>query len=123
MMGHTGPITEEPAIVSLVVLLFVFLITFYLVCDSLTRVGGWKNSDGREEGSMLYEDEDGVATEKSQKEHAVAVPRYVVLGSVQVGLLCAFGLSVDASLVSYWGSVVEYWMLVGSWVRHSLLCR
>ena len=64
----------------------------------------------------VYEDEDGVATEASQKEAFATLPRSLLLVSSVVGTLVSIAGSVVSTLRSNEGWYIESWVTVGSWV-------
>ena len=117
IMEGNRSITQIPAIVSLSVFLFVFLVTFCLSYDILTRVSRRQKSDQEINDTSIYEDEDGKATVDSQKQHSAALPTYTVLGGSLVGLLVSLYLSIHNTVTSDQDDVNPLWLIFGSWVR------
>lgn len=66
----------------------------------------------------LYEDEDGIASEKSQEQYVVGFQRHIVLTITGVGNLMALGCSIYSTVHSNEVSTVQDWITFGSWVNH-----
>lgn len=75
-----------------------------------------QKGNGSRISHKLYEDGDGIATEKSQKEYSTIIPRTIAL----VGSIIGFLLSVAASVISTVqpdrALSIENWITFGSWV-------
>lgn len=63
----------------------------------------------------LYEDEDGIASEKSQERYLVRLPRYLVLTSTLVGTFISLGCSIYSSVYPNEVPLLQDWMTFGSW--------
>lgn len=72
--------------------------------------------NGDDEGHKFYEDEDGIATERSQKEYSATLPNYLLLASSAVGSLIALAGSILNTIRPDQGRFVENWITCGSWV-------
>ena len=70
----------------------------------------------------VYEDEDGKATEESQKQFNTFLPRLVALVASMLGVLTAIVSAVLKSLGSQSIEIVDTWLRAGCWVKllHSL---
>lgn len=64
----------------------------------------------------LYEDEDGIATEESQEQCFVKLPRHLVLASTVIGALMSLASSISSSIHPNEEPMVQDWMTSGSWV-------
>ena len=71
------------------------------------------------EASKLYEDEDGIATEETQKEYTAALPKYLALSlsvlGLSISIATAVYTTVSPTLILYF----EHWLSVATWVRMS----
>lgn len=67
----------------------------------------------------LYEDEDGIASEKSQEQYVVGFQRHIVLTSTVVGNLISLGCSIYSTVHPNEVSMVQDWITFGSWVNHN----
>ena len=67
----------------------------------------------------LYEDEDGIASEKSQEQYVGGFQRHIVLTSTVVGNLISLGCSIYSTVHPNEVSTVQDWTTFGSWVNHN----
>ena len=106
------------ATVHLIVFLLNFLLTCYVVWDTLTNTRDHTNSNQEESSLRVYEDEDGTATEESQKHHRASKPKWIALCSASLGLSISILVAVlTATLLSSLSTAaIEYWLAFGSWV-------
>lgn len=74
------------------------------------------SKDSDYEGHKLYEDEDGIATERSQQEYSATFPRYLLLASSAMGALITIAGSIFTTVHPNNGLFVECWIEFGSWV-------
>ena len=65
----------------------------------------------------FYEDEDGTATEESQKEFSVALPTYLALFSAFIGFLSSVTNAVFITVFSIVSLCTESWFIFGCWVQ------
>ena len=63
----------------------------------------------------LYEDEDGKATEESQRNFSTTIPRTLALITVIVGFLISLTYSVLATVGVITAANIESWLQTGSW--------
>ena len=78
---------------------------------------------GRRKGSneeIQYVDEDGAATEESQKAFSAVIPRYLILASAVIGLLLSIAAAVLSTVRPSGIFFLESWLLVGGWVSATL---
>lgn len=67
--------------------------------------------------SRIYEDKDGVATEKSMAEYSVTIPKFILAILITLGLLTAVALGVLATVKPEADSMfVENWINASYWV-------
>ena len=71
----------------------------------------------------LYEDDDGVATEKSQKEFSTLVARAICLGASLSGFLLSLATATVDTADPVHGLKDESWFAFGEWVRTGLSCQ
>ena len=71
------------------------------------------------ETSKLYEDEDGIATEETQKEYTAALPKYLALSFSVLGISVSIGIAVFATVSPTLVLQSEHWLSVATWVRMS----
>ena len=81
----------------------------------LKRVGLGRTR-GHASVQSLYEDEDGIATEESQEQCFVKLPRHLVLASTVLGALMSLASSISSSIHPNEEPIVLDWMTSGSWV-------
>ena len=115
-MEYRDLFTRLPSIIRLCVFLFVFLITSYLTYDILTKARNKEVSDQGEDTTKAYQDEDGVASDESQKERSVTLTKYFTLASVLAGVIISFSFSINATIASSRNLYVDCWVSSGSWV-------
>ena len=66
--------------------------------------------------SKLYEDEDGIATEDTQKEYSAALPKYTALSCSILGFLASIITAVSATVHPTLNLRLELWLSFGIWV-------
>ena len=71
------------------------------------------------EASKLYEDEDGIATEETQKEYTAALPKYLALSLSVLGFSISIGTAVYTTVSPTLILYFEHWLSVATWVRMS----
>ncbi|MCJ1306471.1 hypothetical protein MMC25_000114 [Agyrium rufum] len=64
----------------------------------------------------VYEDGDGVATEKSQKEFSTLIPRSIALASSILGLFLSIACAAYTTVHPSRGLLIESWLIVASWI-------
>ena len=65
----------------------------------------------------VYEDEDGVATEESQKQQASPAAKWIAVLTAVLGFLASISLAIPSSLAA-----VNTWLAFASWVRQRNPC-
>ena len=76
-----------------------------------------RKRNGSQIAHELYEDGDGVATEKSQKEYSTIIPKTVGLVGSIIGFLLSVAVSVISTVQPDRVLFTENWITFGSWVR------
>ena len=110
-------LSSPSAIVGLTALILVFLTSiptfsgFFIGQTSKARV------NIPNETSKLYEDEDGTATEETQKIYTAALPKYLALSCAMLGLSASISMAVYTTVHPVLNLCFEYWLSVGTWVR------
>ena len=72
---------------------------------------------GYDDVHKLYEDEDGTATEETQKEFSVALPTYLALSSAIIGFLASVTNAVFTTIDPTVSLYTESWLIFGCWVQ------
>ena len=106
---------SSPAIVGLTALILVFLLTIPTLSSDLKRVSSARKAHDDGDFQKLYEDHDGVATEKSQKAYSAAVPKYIALASSIIGYLASLAAAVTTTI-----DTADY-LKTESWLQFSIL--
>lgn len=101
-----------PVIANSIALVFVAIVATIVLVIKLRP----NRPNGDDEGHKFYEDEDGIATERSQKEYSASRPSYLLLASSAVGTLIALAGSILTTIRPDQGRFVECWIMFGSWV-------
>ena len=111
----TGP--NVSTIASLTVLILTFLLACCVLWSTLIKARDRSKFD-KEGSSRIYEDEDGVATEESQKHQSVSTPRWISLSACFVGFSVSIFVAILGATNSFGLSAanVENWLALGSWV-------
>ena len=69
----------------------------------------------------IYEDEDGTATEETQKNYSAVIPRYLILVCAVIGLLLSIATSVLSTTQPGGTLFIESWLTFGSWVGYIIV--
>ena len=119
MAGEPEP--DSFTVACLTVPILMSFLILYVVFDTVTRTRGISKSDGQESVSQLYEDEDGIATEESQKRYSVSIPRWTTLSGAGAGLLTSIAIALLRTLFSgFRAATIDHWLTLGSWVGKHL---
>lgn len=113
MDQHPSP----PGIASLTALVLTFLFTTPILFRIFERVRLRSKVYGYDDVHKVYEDEDGTATEETQKEFSVALPAYLALFSAFIGFLASVTNAVFITAFSIVGLCTESWLVFGCWVQ------
>ena len=109
---------QSPSFIAgLTALILVFstsLPTFSKIYRSATP--RWRDN-ALNETSKIYQDEDGIATEETQKGYSAAVPKYLALLCSVLGLSASIGIAVYTTVHPTIDVCVENWLSFGTWVR------
>ena len=106
----------------------VAAVTAFVVLGVISFLSAWTNAkifrklifrtqiERYDDDRKLYRDEDGVATEETQKKFSAAIPKYIALA----GSFAGFSLSAVASIHSTLHSAecmhIESWITSACWV-------
>lgn len=92
-----------------------------LVIISASRIIRLSRSDISKNGqsSELYEDEDGVATEESQKAYSVRIQNILATAIAVAGLGVSLAGAIRATLAGT--NVITWWFHFAIWVSFSLM--
>ena len=88
-------------------------LVFLLTLPSLLGVASHLRESKQQSG--LYEDEDGVATEKSVAEYSAKIPKIFLFVFAVLGLGTSIALAVLETLAAV--DLIETWLNVAQWVR------
>ena len=103
-------------IASLITLVLTFSFTTPTLLRIYDRLRSRSKVNGYDDVHKLYEDEDGAATEETQKEFSAALPTYLALSSALIGCLASIINAVITTVPPIAGLSVESWIVLGSWV-------
>ena len=96
------------------------VLTFFFTIPTLLRIYDRlrlrSKANGYDDVHKLYEDEDGSATEETQKEFSAALPIYFALFSALIGSLASIINAVITTVPPIAGLSVESWITLSSWV-------
>ena len=112
MDQNLGPST----IASLTALVLTFSFTIPILFKIVNRVRLRSKAYGHGDVYKLYEDEDGIATEETQKEFSVALPTYLALSSAIIGFLASVTNAVFTTVFPIVSLCTESWLIFGCWV-------
>lgn len=112
MVQYSSPST----IASLTALVLTFSFTTPTLLRIYDRPRSRSKVNGYDDVHRLYEDEDGAATEETQKEFSVALPIYLALSSALIGCLAAVTNAVITTVPPIASLGVESWVILGNWV-------
>ena len=73
-----------------------------------------------DETSKLYEDEDGIATEETQKEYSATVPKSIALWCSLLGFSASMSIAIYSTVHPALDLYVEHWLSFCTWVRLSV---
>ena len=118
MVQHLGSSTTA----SLTALVLTFLVTIPILFRIFDRVRSRSKTYGYDDVHKLYEDEDGTATEETQKEFSVALPTYLALSSAVIGFLASVTNAVFITVFPIVSLCTESWLMCGCWVQTLSLC-
>jgi hypothetical protein len=107
---------SPPTVAGSITLIVVFILTIPTFLNILGDVRSKFRAKECDDGHRTYEDEDGAATEESQKEHSNAIPKYFTLASSVIGFLASATTAVITSVTSTNAIYLNNWLLFGSWV-------
>ncbi len=101
--------------------LTALVLTFSLTIPTLLRIFDRVRSRSKvytyDDVYKLYEDEDGAATEETQKEFSVALPTYLALSSAIIGFLASVTNAVITTILPILSLCTESWLMFGCWVQ------
>ena len=92
------------------------IIIFILTLPSVTRNFEFFSHAKDVKIGRVYEDEDGSATEETQKEYSTTAPKFIALSSSAAGFIASIVSAVFTSAHSIRNLYVENWLVFGSWV-------
>ena len=104
----------------LITLLLIFLVSTPTFLGVYKRAIVELRRPASDETSKLYEDEDGIATEETQKEYSAAVPKSIALLCSLLGLSASTGIAVYSTVHPTLDLYVEHWLGFATWVRLSI---
>ena len=108
---------SPPAIAGLTALIVLFFLTVPTFLKLFENVRSKLKPTDYEDVHKLYEDEDGAATEESQKEYSAALPKYLVLSSTIIGFLASTATAVITTVMPMTTMYLNNWLLFSSWVH------
>ena len=109
--------SSPSTIAALTAFALTFSFTIPILFRILNRVRSRSKAYGYDDIQKLYEDEDGTATEETQKEFSVALPTYLALSSAIIGFLASIANAVFTTAFARVGLCIESWLISGCWVQ------
>ena len=107
--------SSPSAVVGLIVLILIFLTSIPTFLNIYKRVTSKARSAPLDETSKLYRDEDGIATEESQREFSASVPKYIALSCSLLGFSASISIAIFSTVHPASNLCVEYWLSFGTW--------
>lgn len=107
------------AIVGIIALILVFFTSIPTFLRVIKRTTSKARRNPHIETSKFYEDEDGIATEETQKGYNAALPKYLALSFSVLGFLASLGIAIYTTVHPTLNLHFENWLSVGTWVRMS----
>ena len=112
--------SPSPSLVfGLIALLLIFSISTPTFLRLYKRAIVELRGTASDETSKLYEDEDGIATEETQKGYSAAVPKSIALLCSLLGFSASMSIAVYSTIHPTLDLYVEHWLSFGTWVRLS----
>ena len=112
--------SPSPSLVfGLIALLLIFFISTPTFLRLYKRAIVELRGTASDETSKLYEDEDGIATEETQKGYSAAVPKSIALLCSLLGFSASMSIAVYSTVHPTLDLYVEHWLSLGTWVRLS----
>ena len=117
-----SPMDRSPSpslVLGVLTLLLIFLISTPTFRRLYKRAIVGLRGTASDDTSKLYKDEDGIATEETQKGYSAAVPKSVALLCSLVGFSASMSVAVYSTVYPTLDLYVEHWLSFGTWVRLS----
>lgn len=111
-LSWSDPQAHRP-VLGLVSMMLIFLVTVPTLLSLVEKARSAVRTNGYEAVSKLYEDEDGTATEDTQKGYSVALQKFLIFLGSLLGLAASITIAV---LATPRNPYVEDWLTFGSWV-------
>lgn len=97
--------------------LTALILVFFLTVPSVVKLCKSYHRQKYSRINALYEDEDGIATEETQKEYSATAPKYLALLSTVIGFIASVISASFTTINRTRNLYVENWLLFGSWVQ------
>lgn len=111
------PSPSPSAVVGLTALILVFFTSLPTFLRLFNRATLRARGNAPIEISKLYEDEDGIATEETQKGYTATLPKYLALSCSVLGFSASLGLAVFTTVHPKLNQYVENWLSFSTWVN------
>ena len=108
---------RSSAVVGLTALILIFFTSLPTLIRLLHRETSNAKIDKSNETSKLYQDEDGIATEETQKGYSAALPKYIALSCSILGWSASIIVAVFTTVHPVSNIYVEHWLGFATWVR------
>ena len=113
--------SPSPSLVfGLITLILIFFISTPTFLRLYKRTIVEPRGSASDETSKLYEDEDGIATEETQKEYSATLPKSIALLCSLLGFSASMSIAVYSTVHPTLHLYVEHWLTFGTWVRLSI---
>lgn len=110
------PSPSTSSIAGLTALILVFFTSIPTFLRIFKRATSKARGNTPNDASKLYQDQDGIATEETQKRYTAALPKYLALSFSVLGLSASLGIAVYATVHPTLNLYVENWLSFGTWV-------
>ena len=101
----------------LIALLLIFCISTSTFLKLYKRAIVELRGTASDETAKLYEDQDGIATEETQKEYSATVPKSIALWCSLLGFSASMSIAIYSTVHPALDLYVEHWLSFGTWVR------
>lgn len=124
MAYGTPSVSRSSTIICLVVLAFTSCVNFYVIFRSQTGARRTPKDDREENVELVYEDEDGVATNESQKLQRTSISKWLASLTAGLGVLMSLSLAVYRyyAIPGFKIEFVNDWLSLANWVSIPACC-
>ena len=104
------------AIVGFTALILIFFTSLPALISFFYQATSKEKNETSNETSELYQDQDGIATEETQKAYSAALPKYIALSCSLLGWSASTIVAVFTTVHPVSNIYVEHWVGFVTWV-------